>query len=183
MYKPFIAPGFVGNRLTEGGLAVFPALVAEGSQSVPGVQGYVRTAGEELAASLKEAQPSLKVVTPSQVSAALASNDLVGDFSKLKQDYSLTGIVDVNLAKKIVEPLKVRYFMLPSINSLFASGESTAKAQMSAKIYDANSAEMVFESVQSGESTSIFSGPPYEKATILASKNLTKTLLKVYTQK
>lgn len=178
-----MAPGFTGNNLTNGGLAVFPVLVAEGSQSVPGVQGYVRAAGGELATSLKKEQPSLKVVTPAQVSASLASNNLVEDFSKLKQNYAITGIIDVNLAKKIVEPLNVQYFMLPSINALFASGESTAKAQMSAKVYDSNSAEMVFESVQNGNETSIFGGPPYEKAIKKAGENLTRTLMMVYKQK
>jgi hypothetical protein len=182
-YKPFMAPGFTGDNLTKGGLAVFPALVAEGSQSVPGIQGYLHTAGEELAASLKESQPSLKVVTPSQVSASLASNDLVDDFAKLKDNYAVTGIVDANLAKKIVEPLQVRYFMLPSINSLYASGNSTAKGQLSAKIYDANSAEMVFEAIQNGEATSILGGPPYDKATKNASKALSRVLMKVYKQK
>lgn len=183
VYKPFMAPGFTGASLSQGGLAVFPVLVGEGSQSAPGIQGYVRTAGEELAASIKEAQPSLRVLTPSQVSASLASGDLVSDFAKLKDNYAITGIIDVSLAKKIGNHLQVQYFMLPSINSLYASGESTAKTQMSAKIYDSNSAEAVFEGLQNGEATSILGGPPYEKAIKNTSKNLSKTLLIIYKQK
>lgn len=182
-YKPFMAPGFTGENLTKGGLAVFPALIAEGSQSVPGIQKYVRTAGEVLTSELQKAQPSLKVVGPTQVSAALANNDLVGDFSKMKQNYQFTGIVDVGLAKKISQPLNVQYFMLPSINSLYAKTKSTAVAQMSVKVYDAQSAELVFEAVKKGEETSIFGNAPYEKAIKRASQNLTRTLLVVYRAK
>lgn len=182
-YQPFMAPGFTGTALTRGGLAVFPALVGEGSQSAPGVQGYTRTAGEEMASALKKYQPSLNVVTPTTVSATLANNDLVEDFSRLKENYLITGIVDVNIAKRIVEPLGVSYFMLPSIDALFSPSSGKAEAHLSAKIYDAQSAEMVFEAVQKGFDTSIFGGPPYEKAVKDACQDITYVLMRIYKQK
>ena len=182
-YKPFMAPGFSGDNLTKGGMAIFPVLVSEGSQNVSGVQGYVRTAGEELAATLKKEQPTLNVIGPTQVSAVLANNNLVDAFSKLKQNYALTGIVDVNLAKEVVDPLGVNYFMLASISALYAKDASTAVATMNCKIFDTKSAEMVFESVQNGDEISIFGGPPYEKAIKKACTNLTRTLALVYKQR
>ncbi len=182
-YVPFMAPGFTGEKLSKGGLAIFPVLVADGSQSIPGVQGYVRAAGGNLVIALHEGQPSLKVISPAQVSASLTSHNLVADFAKLKQDYAITGIIDINLAKKIIKPLNVQYFMLPSVEALFAPGKSTARAQMSGKIYDINSAEMVFEAVQSGDGTKLFGGPDYDKAIQTACTNLSRTLMMVYDQK
>ncbi|MFX0140687.1 MAG: hypothetical protein ACFFDN_44015 [Candidatus Hodarchaeota archaeon] len=182
-YKPFMAPGFSGSKLTEGGVAVFPVLVGEGSTSVPGIESYLRGAGEELANSLRKSQPSLKVVGPTEVSAALAKSGLVDDFAKLKQTFQMTGMLDSESAKKIVEPLQIKYFMLSSINSLFAKDKSTAGAQMSAKIFDSAEGQMVFETLGSGEEISIFGGPPYEKAVKKATQSISRNLMFVYKQK
>ena len=182
-YVPFMAPGFTGEKLSKGGLAVFPVLIADGSQSIPGIQGYVHSAGGNLVLALREQQPSLKVIGPAQVSAALASNNLVADFAKLKQNYSITGMLDMNLVKKIIKPLNIKYFMLPSVDALFAASKNAAKAQMSGKIYDANSAEMVFETVQSGQGSKLFGGPDYDLAIQNACNNIALTLHFVYDQK
>jgi len=185
-YKPFIAPGFTGASLDKGGLAIFPVMIAGGSQNVPGIQSYVHTASGELMSAIKTTFPSLRIIGPDQVSALLAQNDLVEDFAKLRETYAITGILDVKLAKKIVKPLHVKYFMLPSLDALYAPSSSTfstAKAQMSTKIYNVDSAEVVFEAVQGGDATSILGGPPYSDAIQNATKKLVHTLIIVYGQK
>jgi hypothetical protein len=136
-----------------------------------------------MAASLRKAQPALKIVGPTQVSATLANEGLVEDFANIKQTFAMTGMLDVNKAKKITDPLNVQYFMLVSINSLYASGDSKAVAEMSAKIWDSAEGQMVFEAVRSGEEVSIFGGPPYESAIKNTTKNLTDTLVRIYKQK
>lgn len=181
-YKPFMAPGFTGPGLTEGSLAIFPVLVGEGGRSVSGVETYCRSAGEDLAAALREAQPSLRVVGPTEVSTTLANEGLVEDFASLKQTYAMTGILDVKKAEAITKNLGTRYFMLASINSLYAATESTAVSEMSCKVWDSSDGQMVFEAVRSGRETSIFSGPPYHEAVKGATEELTRSLMLIYQQ-
>ena len=182
VYKPFMAPGFTGPGLTDGGLAIFPVLVGEGGRSAPGVETYCRSAGEDLATALRTAQPSLRVVGPTEVSATLATKGLVGDFAALKQTYAMTGMLDVKKAEAITKELGTKFFILASINSLYASTESTAVSEMSCKIWDSSDGQMVFEAVRTGEWVSIFSGPPYHKAVKQATEELTKSLMLIYQQ-
>jgi len=181
-YKPFMAPGFTGPGLTEGGIAVFPVLVGEGSRSTPGVEKYCRSAGGDLATALKEAQPTLRVVNPTQVSTVLANEGLVEDFAALKETYAMTGMLSIKKAQAITEKLGTKYFMLASITGLYAASESAAVAEMSSKIWDSSDGQMVFEAVRSGREVSIFSGPPYHKAVKRATEELTKSLMLIYQQ-
>jgi len=133
--RVFVAPGFTGKALTEGGIAVLPVLAGETGRSVPGVESYCRTTGEEMAVMLREKVPALKVIGPAEVSSIFGKEGLVDEYSKLIENYQRVGMIDTEISTKLSKPLGAKYLMLTQIQSLF-SKDSNAIAVLSSRIWD-----------------------------------------------
>ncbi len=172
----FVAPGFSGNDLTSGGLAVFPAMVAQGAGQ-GGAEAYRRACGETVAAELKGRYPSIKVITPSSVAAVLAQGELVNEYSKMTQTFQQTGILDTTTAIKATKVLGVKYFMLVNIQSLYSPRPGNARATISGQVFDSERAEMVFESTVSYEAVSLLGITNYESAINAVSKELSRVIV------
>jgi hypothetical protein len=185
--KIFIAPGFTGNKLNKGGLAVFPVFIDKNIQFIPEIENYAHTAGEELTVALKKEQPELKVIDPTQFNSAMGNDQIIEAFSKIKKSYAQMGMVNVELAQRIGELFKVQYLMVTSIDSLFGfenvSYKPQAEARISAKIYDISSSEIVLDVAVKEDVLSVMGPYPYERAIKSAYKALVGLILQVYNQK
>ena len=181
--KYFLAPGFTGEKLTAGGLVILPVLVGETGAGAPGIEIYRRACGERLALFLKQEQPSLKVISPTEASTLLAQEGLVDAYAKLTENFKVTGILDTIAAAELARTMGGKYFMLTKIQSLYSPKEKHATAALSTQIFDSESAEMVFETSISYEDISIFGGPNYSRAVEKATDKIANTLSVVYKAK
>jgi len=178
----FIAPGFTGENLNSGGLAIFPVLIGQGTVS-PGVETYRRSCGEGLAIGIREKLPSLKVIAPSQVSNTLSEKDLVDDYAKLSENFKQTGVFDALTAGKMAKVVGAQYFMIVRISGLYSPKEKHALALLNGQIYDSERAEMVFETNVKYEDISIFGGPNYGRAMENATKKISASVAQIYKTK
>lgn len=181
--KYFLAPGFTGQKLTSGGLAILPVLIGESGAGIPGIEMHRRACGERLAMTLREKQPSLKVITPTEASSRLAQEGMVSDYAKLTENYKMTGMFDTVRAAEMAKSMKAQYFMITKIQSLYSPKEKRAIAALSTQIFDSESAEMVFETSAVYEDISIFGGPNYSRAIERTVDKLASILSVVYKAK
>ena len=158
----FIAPDFTGERLISRGIVVLPLLVGESRKCVFGTESYCGSVGEELASGLRREQPALKVLGPTVVSYILDKEDLMGDYSKLIEDYETVATFGTDVSRKLSRSLGVEYFMLSRIQTLYSVGND-AEASISVQIWSAEGAKMVFESNAEYKAVGSYV-PPYDRA-------------------
>ena len=118
--RPFVDPSLSGEKVTAGGIAVFPVILGRSVLLTGGVEAYCRDAGEEIALRIKKRQPIIKILSPSEVSIILNNENLVSDYSKLTDDYQKVGILNTTIAGKLAETLGVKYFAISKLVSLYS---------------------------------------------------------------
>ena len=118
--RPFVDPSLSGEKVTVGGIAVFPVILGQSVLLPGGVEAYCRDAGEEMAVRIKKKQPIIKILSPADVSIILNKENLVSDYSKLTEDYLKIGILNTVVAGKIAETLGVKYFVISKLISLYS---------------------------------------------------------------
>ncbi len=160
--RPFVDPSLSGEKVTAGGIAVFPVILGRSVLLTGGVEAYCRDAGEEIALRIKKRQPVIKILSPSEVSIILNNENLVSDYSKLTDDYQKIGILSTVIAGKLAETLGVKYFVISKLVSLYPVNRK-AIAILNTQVWSAERSQMVFECNDQQECSGFFS-PPYDKA-------------------
>ena len=179
--RPFVDPSLTGEKVTAGGIAVFPVILGQSVLLSGGVEAYCRDAGEEMAVRIKKRQPVIKILSPADVSIILNKENLVPDYSKLTEDYQKTGILNMVVAGEIAETLGVRYFVISKLISLYRV-DRKAIAVLNTQVWSAEKSQMVFECNDKQESSGFFS-PPYDKAVRNVAISSTATLTSVLWKK
>ena len=174
--KPFVDPGLSGDKVTAGGLAVFPFIMGDAVVTASGIEAYCRSAGQEMTDRIRKKQPNVKVLSPAEVSSMLNNADLVSDYSKMAEDYKKVGILNTNIAGKIADALGVKYFIINNLHSLYNEvGKKEAIAILTTQIWSAEENHMVFECTKKQSASGILSAP-FEKAVRFAALSSTATL-------
>lgn len=170
----FADPWLTGEKVTAGGIAVFPVILGQSVIIAGGIESYCRDAGEEMTARIKERQPVIKILSPADVSVILNNENLVPDYSKLTEDYQKTGILNTVVAGKLAEALGVRYFVISRLVSLYRV-DKKAVAVLNTQVWSAEKSQTVFECNNKQECSGFFS-PPYDKAVKYVALSNTATL-------
>ena len=179
--KFFVDPSLTGEKVTAGGIAVFPVILGQSVIIAGGIESYCRDAGEEMTARIKKRQPAIRILSPADVSSILNKENLVPDYSKMAEDYQKTGILNTVIAKKLAEALGVKYFIINRLISLYRE-EKSAVAILNTQVWSAEESHLVFE-CNKKEANSGFFSPPYDKAVKYVTLSSTATLTSVLWKK
>ena len=172
--KPFVDPALTGEKVSAGGIAVFPFIYGENVIKASGIESYCRAAGEEMTARIKKRQPDIRVLSPADVSSILNKENLVPDYSKMAEDYQKVGILNTVIAASLAEALGVKYFIINKLNGLY-NEKRDAIALLTTQIWSAEETHMVLECTKKGSASGFFS-VPFEKAVRFATISSANTI-------